>query len=66
MAIVRRIMHRLAALWRGLRTILGDDAYERYLAHWQTQHSGEGAPLDRRAFYQAEEKRKWNEIRRCC
>jgi uncharacterized short protein YbdD (DUF466 family) len=46
--------------------ILGDDAYERYFAHWRTRHVGEGAPLDRRAFYQAEEQRKWSGVRRCC
>ena len=66
MLMLRKSGNRLAALWCGLRTVLGDDAYDRYLAHWQSRHAGEGAPLDRRAFYQAEEQRKWSGVRRCC
>jgi uncharacterized short protein YbdD (DUF466 family) len=49
-----------------LRTVTGDDAYERYLAHWRTQHAGEGSPLDRKAFFRSELERKWNGIKRCC
>jgi uncharacterized short protein YbdD (DUF466 family) len=52
-------------LWAACRRIAGDDAYERYLAHWQRAH-GAGAPLDRRAFYLAEQRRKWDGVRRCC
>ena len=51
--------------WRGLRTLLGDDAYERYLAHCRARHPGE-ASLDRRAFYLAELDRRWARINRCC
>jgi uncharacterized short protein YbdD (DUF466 family) len=58
--------HTLKKLWRALRTLSGDDAYERYLAHWSTQHADEGAPLDRKTFFKAEQERKWNGIRRCC
>ncbi len=57
---------RLQRLWRALRSLTGDDAYERYLAHWRAHHAGEGAPLDRKAFFRAEEERKWNGIKRCC
>lgn len=54
-------------LWRALRWISGDDAYERYLAHWQTHHAGEGAkPLSRAQFFKADQARKWEGIRRCC
>jgi uncharacterized short protein YbdD (DUF466 family) len=56
----------LQRLWRTLRTVSGDDAYERYLAHWRMHHAGEGTPLDRRAFFRAEQERKWNGIKRCC
>jgi uncharacterized short protein YbdD (DUF466 family) len=59
----RRILQRL---WRALRTLSGDDAYERYLAHWRTHHAGEDAPLDRKAFFKSELERKWNGIKRCC
>ena len=51
--------------WRGLRTLLGDDAYERYLAHCRVRHGGE-ASLDRRAFYLAQLDRRWARINRCC
>jgi uncharacterized short protein YbdD (DUF466 family) len=60
------IAEKLRKLWRTLRTVSGDDAYERYLAHWRAQHAGEGEPLDRRAFFKAEQERKWNGIKRCC
>ena len=56
----------LRRLWRTLRAVSGDDAYERYLAHWRAQHTDEGAPLDRKAFFKAEQERKWNGIKRCC
>jgi len=56
----------LRGLWRTLRTVSGDDAYERYLAHWRAHHAGEGKPLDRRAFFKSEQERKWNGIKRCC
>jgi Uncharacterized small protein len=61
---IRAVVHRL---WHGLRKITGDDAYERYLAHWRTHHADDGStPLDRKAFYKAEQMRKWNGMRRCC
>jgi uncharacterized short protein YbdD (DUF466 family) len=54
-------------LWALLRELTGDDAYERYLAHWRTQHSTEdGAPLDRASFCREEQRRKWDGVRRCC
>lgn len=56
-----------AACWQWLRRASGDDAYERYLAHWQACHAQEGAePLSRKAFFRAEQERKWNGVRRCC
>ena len=57
----------LKAIWQGLRRVSGDDAYERYLAHWLEHHAEEGhPPLDRKAFYKQEQERKWNGVRRCC
>lgn len=55
----------LARLWRGLRSVLGDDAYERYLQHCRTRHP-EAEPLDRRAFYASELDRRWRQVNRCC
>ncbi|UZR27365.1 YbdD/YjiX family protein [Methylococcus mesophilus] len=57
---------RLAALWRIIRTVTGDDAYERYLEHWREHHADEGVPLSRKAFYRAELQRRWSSVRRCC
>ena len=53
--------------WRALRTATGDDAYERYVAHWRNHHRDDAAaPLDRRAFFREEQRRKWEGVRRCC
>jgi uncharacterized short protein YbdD (DUF466 family) len=50
-----------------LRTLSGEDAYERYLRHWQTHHDGEAPPpLSRKAFFRQEIERKWNGVKRCC
>jgi uncharacterized short protein YbdD (DUF466 family) len=57
----------LQQLWAMFRELTGDDAYERYLAHWQAEHGADGsAPLDRAAFCREEQRRKWDGIRRCC
>jgi len=53
------------ALWGGLRSVCGDDAYERYLAHHAAHHLTEPR-LSRRAFYEAEQQRKWSGVSRCC
>ena len=52
-------------LWRGLRTLSGDDAYERYRIHHLSVHP-EVPPLSRKAFYIDEQRRKWGTINRCC
>ena len=60
-------MDRLRRLWRLLRRLSGDDAYERYLAHWHRQHADEGnEPLSRKEFCCAEIERKWSGLKRCC
>ncbi len=57
----------LRRLWSLVREATGDDAYERYLAHWRAQHAAdEAAPLERAAFCREEQRRKWEGIRRCC
>jgi uncharacterized short protein YbdD (DUF466 family) len=56
----------LAKAWSLIREVSGDDAYERYLAHWRRHHSEHGAPLDRAAFFREEQRRKWDGVRRCC
>lgn len=60
-------MRWLKALWQGIRRASGDDAYERYLMHWTQAHAHEGGePLDRKAYFKQEQKRKWEGVRRCC
>jgi uncharacterized short protein YbdD (DUF466 family) len=61
------VIDALRKVWAAVREVTGDDAYERYLAHWRTQHAAEGgAPLDRAAFFREEQQRKWHGVRRCC
>jgi uncharacterized short protein YbdD (DUF466 family) len=55
----------VAATWQALRALSGDDAYERYAAHARARHPGERA-LTRREFYDAELRRKWSGVNRCC
>lgn len=58
------VLHRF---WNGVRALTGDDAYERYVEHWRSQHCRDGgAPLDRAAFFREEQRRKWEGVRRCC
>ena len=57
----------LRKAWHLLRELAGDDAYERYLAQWHAcSHHDGSAPLDRAAFFKAEQRRKWDGVRRCC
>ncbi|HUL10952.1 MAG TPA: YbdD/YjiX family protein [Methylococcaceae bacterium] len=57
----------LRKVWRTLRTLSGEDAYERYLGHWREHHARAGEePLSRQAFFKAELERKWNGVKRCC
>jgi uncharacterized short protein YbdD (DUF466 family) len=63
--------HKLKQLFKKIvdfvRAVSGDDAYERYLVHWHKQHAREGEqPLNRAAFFKAEQARKWNGVKRCC
>ena len=55
----------VADFWSGIRSVSGDDAYERYLKHHALEHAG-AVPLSRRAYYDADQQRKWSGINRCC
>ncbi len=55
----------LRSFWRTLRTLTGDDAYEKYCAHHRGQHADEPL-LDQRAFYMKNQQKKWTGINRCC
>lgn len=58
-------MNALSRSWAWLRRLLGDDAYERYLAHSRVCHP-DRVPLDRGAFYASELDRRWKQVNRCC
>ena len=58
-------MRTFARLWKFLREVTGDDAYERYLAHCGAHHPGQ-SPLSRRDYYRQRQERKWNKVSRCC
>jgi uncharacterized short protein YbdD (DUF466 family) len=65
MTAVADVVATWRACWRALRTLSGDDAYERYLEHRAAAHP-EQPLLSRRAFYVDEQQRKWGTINRCC
>jgi uncharacterized short protein YbdD (DUF466 family) len=58
-------------VWRNIRQLSGDDAYERYLAHY-TEHHVElneevaESPLTREAFFKEWQDGKWKGVKRCC
>jgi uncharacterized short protein YbdD (DUF466 family) len=55
----------LQAAWNYLRSVSGDNAYERYLEHHSHAHP-DTTPLSRRAFYDESQTRKWSGVNRCC
>ena len=62
---MRRAANILRALWHGLRTATGDDAYQRYCAHQRLHHPREPL-MSRRSFCAAATERKWSGVTRCC
>jgi uncharacterized short protein YbdD (DUF466 family) len=62
---MRRLAEAARAGWQALRALLGDDAYERYLAHHHRRHPGR-APLAPADFYRGELDRRWSRVNRCC
>lgn len=64
-------MHKLNVFWQRVRQLAGDDAYERYLAHYHAHHAhhaqdGMAAPLTRAEFFKQWQDQKWTGIKRCC
>jgi uncharacterized short protein YbdD (DUF466 family) len=57
---------RLAySVWRLVRQVSGDDAYERYVQHMARAHAGQ--PIMTRAdYFKFCQEQKWNRITRCC
>lgn len=64
-------MITIKRVWQGLRRLSGDDAYERYLEHFNRVHLDEGAdpgqkPLDKAEYFKQWQEQKWNGVKRCC
>ena len=55
----------IKTVWECVRTVSGDNAYERYLSHHAQAHRGT-PPLSRREFYVQMTDQKWSGISRCC
>ncbi|MBK8570014.1 MAG: YbdD/YjiX family protein [Nitrosomonadales bacterium] len=55
----------LSYVWRVIRELSGDDAYERYIAQHTTSSPGI-TPLTRKDFYLYQQRKKWSGIQRCC
>ena len=66
------MLNKLKMVWKTIRRLSGDDAYEQYLQHY-LQHQAEHAasenvepPLSREAFFKEWQDKKWKGIKRCC
>lgn len=63
-------MHWLKQAWQRVRQLSGDDAYERYLAHYAEHHAGQvddaHLPLSHAEFFKQWQDEKWTGIKRCC
>lgn len=59
------LANMLRRLWRALRQLSGDDAYERYLAQ-HAHHHPEQPPLSREEFFKQWQDGKWKGVKRCC
>lgn len=61
------LTERLTKLWRGIRQLSGDDAYERYLAHFAEHHQQKGeTPLSKAEFFKRWQDSQWQGVKRCC
>lgn len=55
----------LKSLWQNFKSLIGEDAYDKYLEHQRNSHP-ETKTLTRKEFYKQDTDSKWNSIRRCC
>ena len=61
------------AIWKNIRRLSGDDAYEQYLKHYAEAHASDEnstevitEPLSREAIFKEWQDKKWKGIKRCC
>ena len=59
------LANMLRRVWRALRQLSGDDAYERYLAQ-HARHHPDKLPLSREEFFKQWQDGKWKGVKRCC
>ena len=77
--MLTKLNHAWQSIRQNIRQLSGEDAYERYLAHFnehqaahQKLHKEENAeentapPLSREAFFKEWQTSKWKGIKRCC
>ena len=63
--MINKLIQALKNCLAFIRTLSGDNAYEKYLEkHFQDHCSAQ--PLSKKEFFKQETERKWNGIRRCC
>jgi hypothetical protein len=54
-------------MWKFIRALSGDDAYEIYLRNFTAcENHLRKRPLSRKDFYYQQLQEKWNKINRCC
>ncbi|OIQ88790.1 hypothetical protein GALL_293140 [mine drainage metagenome] len=70
----------IKVLWKNIRRLSGDDAYEQYLQHYSQYHSQQhhaepqventdvedAEPLSREVFFKQWQDKKWKGVKRCC
>ncbi len=59
-------MKKFLTLFKSLKNYIdGNFAYENYLQH-HVKHHPNTPPLDKKSFFEAQQKNKWSRINRCC
>lgn len=73
--MLTKLNHAWQSIRQNIRQLSGEDAYERYLAHFnehqaahQKLHEEENAEpaLSREAFFKEWQTSKWKGVKRCC
>jgi uncharacterized short protein YbdD (DUF466 family) len=60
------MLKKINLVWRAIRQLSGDDAYERYLIHHALHHQADGEPMSKKEFFKQWQDNKWMGIKRCC
>ena len=72
--MITNIKTSIKTIWKNIRRLSGDDAYEQYLLHYASHQSesdtaefkSEEPPLSREAFFKEWQDKKWKGVKRCC